>query len=169
MITEWRIVSGEVGRQSWRGRTIKSEWCPDVLSLPPSKPSDCCGHHPTPPASAPCLEFKQLCCCCFVEMASGCLFSFLAFYFLPFFFPEASQVASAKRDGRWLEVTDTRRHGGRQQQHPAPRLAGRGGAVLWIKRFVLWRGLYGRKGRRGRAFSNLHMNKEKKQQLLAWL
>lgn len=36
-----------------------------------------------PPVSAPCLQFKQL--LCFVEMASGCLFSFLSFYFLPFF------------------------------------------------------------------------------------
>lgn len=66
-----------------------------------------------------------------------------------FFFPEASRVAAAKRDGRWLEVTDTRRHGGRRQQHPAPRLAGRGGAVLWIKRSVLWRRLYGEEGEEG--------------------
>ena len=62
-------------------RTIEyCERCPDFLSVPPDQTPT----PPSPTASAPCLEFKQL--FCFVKMASACLFSFLSFYFLPFFF-----------------------------------------------------------------------------------
>lgn len=48
--------------------------------------------HLPPSVSAPCLKFKQL--FCFVERASGCLFSFLSFYFLPFFFRRISSCSS---------------------------------------------------------------------------
>lgn len=63
----------------WKvGRTIK--YCKSPLGC--YTPNQTQTGDP-PPASAPCLQFKQL--LCFVEMASGCLFSFLSFYFLPFF------------------------------------------------------------------------------------
>lgn len=87
----------------------------------------CCERCPDFPdqsntAGAPtCFQFKQH--CFFVNMASVCLFSFLSFYFLPFF-SEASQVAAAKRSGRWLQVTDTQQHSG-HQQHPGLKLSGR--------------------------------------------
>lgn len=46
---------------------------------------------------------------------------FLSYPFISCHFSEASQVAAAKRDGRWLEVTDTRQHSG-HRQHPGLRL-----------------------------------------------
>ena len=79
MITGWQTAERwEVGRKCLWGQSsvvnaaLTLSVCPLTNPLPPH-----------PPTSAPRLEFKQL--FCFVEMASGCLFSFLSFYFLPFF------------------------------------------------------------------------------------
>lgn len=90
---------------------------------------------PTPPALAPCLEFKQL--FCFVEVASGCLFSFLSFYFLPFFRRHLKlQRLKGMADG-W-----SNRHSAAQWTPAASRAtAHREEAGPWMKRWVwvLWR------------------------------
>lgn len=146
MIMGWQIViSCEVGIKCWWGQSsivnaaLTSSVCswPDPNRRTPSLPT---------PASAPCLEFKQL--FCFVEMASGCLFSFLSFYFLPFF-PRHLKLQRLKgmADG-W-----SNRHSAAQwtpaASRPTAHWERRGG--LWMKHWVcaLWRGLKG---------GDMHMN-----------
>lgn len=127
------VISREVGMKCWRGQSIIVN--ADFLAVPLTKPHYGRPPTPTPPALAPCLEFKQL--FCFVEVASGCLFSFLSFYFLPFFRRHLKlQRLKGMADG-W-----SNRHSAAQWTPAASRAtAHREEAGPWMKRWVwvLWR------------------------------
>lgn len=113
MITEGQTVSWELGRQML-GRTIKcSEKHPDYLSMP--RPPTCLCPMPLPHA----LSLNN-----FAALSMRHLVAYLlSCPFISYHFSGASQVAAAKRNGRWLQVTDTQQPSG-HWQHPGPWLAG---------------------------------------------
>lgn len=101
----------------WRGGGYSG---PDVLSLPPPTPHPTClcphasSLNNFAAAAAAALWRWHLVAYFLSWPFISCHFSPLSFFLsLSFYFffllPGASRVASAKRDGRWLEVTDTRR------------------------------------------------------------
>lgn len=149
MITEWQIVSWEVGIKCWGGQSR-------IVNTPPWLPQ--CAPDQTPNCGRPHLPLPHASSLNNVAALSRwhLVAYFLSKPFISCHFSEASQVAAAKRNGRWLEVTDTQQHSG-HRQHPGH---WERRAVLWIKHCVCvyCEGLEGRWGGPKHAFSNLHMN-----------